>query len=331
MRLLIIGGGVFLGRALVAEARARGHEITLFNRGVTSPVAEPGVVLIKGDRNGDLSALDGRTWDAAIDTCGYFPRQVSRLLAALAGRIGHYTFVSTVSAYADLSRAGLSESDELARIADESAETVTMESYGPLKALCEVAAQRGMRDKCMVVRAGIIAGPDDPTDRFAYWVGRIAAGEEVLAAGNPLAPVQVIDVRDLAGWMITMAEKKRTGVFNAVGPYVPVTMRRWFELCAVDLNSTGRMVWVDDAFLVAHGITDWMKLPFYIPAEEARFAGMFAINGSKSQAEGLTLRPLGRTAADVWQWIQRRRAGTAMKTGLSRELERKLIETWKRS
>ena len=328
MRLLIMGGGVFLGRALVTEARARGHEVTLFNRGTSSPGGEPGVTLIKGDRNGDLAALDGRTWDAVIDTCGYYPRQVRTLLAALAGRIGHYTFVSTVSAYADLGRAGLTESAELGGLDDATIEKVTPATYGALKALCEGAARQAMPEASLIVRPGIIAGPNDPTDRFAYWVGRIAAGGEVLAAGRPGAPVQLIDVRDLAAWMLTMVEAKQTGVFNAVGPCEPLMMQQLFALCAGTLNSGARFHWVDDSFLVAQGMAEWMKLPFYIPATEARFAGMFAVNGSKAQAQGLVLRPLAQTAADTWQWVRSRPGGPAMKTGLAREQERELVVAW---
>ena len=329
MRLLIIGGSVFLGRALVAEARVRGHEITLFNRGVTGPVADPGVTLLKGDRNGDLSALYGRSWDAVIDTCGYFPRQVRSLLAAVAGRIGHYTFVSTVSAYADLGRPGLTESGELGKLADESTQTVTAQTYGPLKALCEAAAELAMPGKNLIVRPGIIAGPDDPSDRFSYWVGRLAAGGEVMAGGKPGAPVQLIDVRDLAAWIIGMAEAKQTGIFNAVGPAEPLTMEQLFTHCTEELNPAVRLVWVEDGFLVAQGMTEWMKLPLYIPDAETRFAGMFSVNGTKARTQGLKLRPLAQTATDTWRWIQTRPAGAAMKTGLSREQEVKLISAWK--
>ena len=326
MRLLIVGGSVFLGRALVAEAWARGHEITLFNRGVSSPGVEPRVTLLKGDRNGDLSALEGRTWDAVIDTCGYFPRQARSLLMALADRIGHYTFVSSVSAYADLGRHGLTESGELGTLADENTEAVTPQTYGPLKALSEVTAQQGMPGANLIVRPGMIVGPNDPTDRFAYWVSRVAEGGEVLAAGNPKAPVQMIDVRDLAVWILAMVELKQTGVFNAVGPKEPLTMQQLFTFCAETLNPSASFVWVDDAFLVAQGMTEWMKLPFYIPAAEARFAGMFTINGAKALGQGLKLRSLAQTAADTWHWIQNRPGGMAMKAGLSAKQERELID-----
>ena len=328
MRLLIVGGSVFLGRALVAEAKARGHEITLFNRGVSSPASEPGVTLVKGDRNEDLSALDGHTWDAVIDTCGYFPRQVNGLLSALTGRIDHYTFVSSVSAYVDLGQPALSESSELGRLDDEGTETVTPQTYGPLKALCEVAAERAMPGRTLIVRPGIIAGAGDPTDRFSYWVTRLAEDGDVLAAGRREAPVQVIDVRDLAAWLIAMAEAKQTGIFNAVGPAEPVTMQQMFTRCAEGLNSAARVIWVDDAFLVAQGLTEWMKLPFYIPAAETRFAGMFTVNGSKARAAGLQLRPLQRTATDTWQWIQSRPGGMAVKTGLAKDQEERLLTAW---
>ena len=328
MRLLIVGGSVFLGRALVAEARARGHEITVFNRGFSSPATEPGVTLIKGDRNGDLSALGGQTWDAVIDTCGYVPRQVRSLLAALSGRIGHYTFVSTVSAYADLSRSDLTESATLGRLADDATETVTAQTYGPLKALCEAAAQQGMPSGNLIVRPGIIVGPHDPTDRFAYWVSRIAEEREVLAAGNPKAPVQLIDVRDLAAWIVEMSEMKRAGVFNAVGPKMPITLQHLFAIYAEAVNPRARFAWVDDAFLVAQGITEWMKLPFYIPGSAPQFAGMFAVNGDKAFGAGLKLRPLTETAADTWRWIQGRPVGAAMKTGLSHEQEQRLLAAW---
>ena len=328
MRLLIVGGSVFLGRALVTEALARRHEVTLFNRGLSSPSVDPGVTLIKGDRNGGLSELDDRTWDVVIDTCGYFPRQVRSLLAALSGRIGHYTFVSTVSAYADLSRLGLMESDALGKLEDENTETVTPQTYGPLKACCEASARQILPEKSLIVRPGIIAGPGDPTDRFAYWVGRIAEGGKVLAAGNPMASVQLIDVRDLAAWMIVSAELKQTGVFNAVGPATPLMMQQLLTLCAVTLNPHTRLVWMNDTFLVEQGMTDWMKLPFYIPASETRFAGMFTLNGARALAQGLALRPLAQTMADTWQWIQTRPDGSVMKTGLTREQERNLINAW---
>ena len=177
----------------------------------------------------------------------------------------------------------------------------------------------------LIVRPGVIVGPGDPTDRFAYWVSRIAEGPEVLAPGNPQAPVQVIDVRDLAAWMIAMAELKRTGVLNAVGPGEPLTLQQLFADCAQAVNPQVEFVWVNEAFLAAQGMTEWMKLPFYIPAAETQFAGMFTVDGSKALAKGLKLRPLAQTAADTWQWIQTRPDGTAMKTGLTREQERKLI------
>ena len=329
MRLLIIGGSVFLGRALAAEARTRGHELTLFNRGIAMPTPEAGVKLVRGDRNGDLKELDVGTWDAVIDTCGYFPRQVRSLLTALAGRAGHYTFVSTVSAYADLGRRGLGEGDALGRMADETTETVTMETYGRLKALCEAAAEQGLPGQTLIVRPGIIAGPHDPTDRFGYWVARLTQGGEVLAPSDPARAVQLIDVRDLAMWILTMAEARETGVFNAVGPSQPLTFGELLAGCGRDLNPASRLVWVEDEFLKAGGLTEWTKLPLYVPGAETQLAGLFAVNGAKAWAKGLKLRPLTHTAADTWRWMQSRAGGPAVKNGLGRAQEQALLAAWR--
>ncbi len=329
MRLLIIGGSVFLGRALAAEARTRGHELTLFNRGLAMPTPEHGVKLIRGDRNGDLQELQGGTWDAVMDTCGYFPRQVRCLLATLAGRVGHYTFVSTVSAYADLSRSGLTEADVLGRIADETTETVTMQTYGPLKALGEAAAEQALPGRTLIVRPGIIAGPFDPTDRFAYWVERLAQGGEVLAPGDPARAVQLIDVRDLAMWILAMVETRETGVFNAVGPCQPHTFGELLAGCAQELNPASRLVWVEDGFLRGHGLAEWTKLPLYVPALETQLAGLFSVNGAKAWKKGLKLRPFVQTAADTWRWMQSRAGGAAVKNGLERAQEQALLTAWR--
>lgn len=324
MKILIIGGTVFLGRAIGGVTLARGHTITMLNRGNNLAAIPPGVEHITADRDGDLAVLAGRTWDAVIDTCAYLPRQVRSLLAALQGR-PHYTLVSSVSAYSDLSRSGLTEESALsAPLMDDVVTAIDGVNYGPLKSACEQVAGAG----ALIIRPGIIVGPHDPSDRFSYWVGRIAAGGEVLAAGNPATPVQLIDVRDLAAWILAAIEKKLTGVFNTVGPAEPLTMQQLFALCLAELNPATRLVWVDDGFLVAQGITEWMQLPLYIPAAETRFAGMFAVNGSQARRHGLKLRSLSQTAADTWKWIQKRPSGAAMKTGLAREQEAKLIAAW---
>ena len=216
MRLLIVGGGIFVGRAVIAAAQARQHEVTVFNRGRTSAEYPPGVKFIAGDRDGDLAGLRPARWDAVVDTCAYFPRQVRSLLAALGDEVGHYTLISSVSAYANLSVPGTTEDALLAPPPLEEVNKVTPQTYGPLKSACEAEARRA---PCtLIVRPGIIVGPGDATGRFTYWGRRAMRGGEILAPGGPGEPLQVIDVRDLAGWLVAMVEARATGVFNAVGP-----------------------------------------------------------------------------------------------------------------
>ena len=189
MNLLILGGTVFLGRHLVEAALARGHAVTLFNRGQHNPDLFPEVERLRGDRDGDLQALEGRRWDAVVDTCGYVPRVVRASAEMLAPNVDHYTFISSISVYADTSKPGIDEQAPVGTLDDPTTEEVTGESYGPLKALCEQAAEAAMPGRVLNIRPGLIVGPHDPTDRFTYWVRRVAEGGEVLAPGNPHAPV----------------------------------------------------------------------------------------------------------------------------------------------
>ena len=194
MRILVVGGTIFVGRALTEVALARGHAVTLLNRGKSGAAVPAGVEQLTADRNGDLSVLQGREWDAVIDTCAYFPRQVRSLRTALGGA-PHYTLISTVSVYADHARPGLNEESPLATpILDDTITTVDAGSYGPLKSGCEAVAGTGN----LIIRPGIIAGPHDPTGRFAYWIRRLADEGEFLAPGDGSAALQVIDARDLA-------------------------------------------------------------------------------------------------------------------------------------
>ena len=181
------------------SALARGHEVTLFNRGQHNPNLFPNVEKLRGDRNGDLSALEGRQWDAAIDTCGFVPRIVRASAELLRNSVKHYTFISSISVFAQIDKAGLDEDAPLATLKDETVEEVTNETYGALKALCEQAVEQTMPGRTLIVRPGLIVGPDDPTDRFTYWPVRTARGGEMLAPGRPDQATQIIDVRDLAG------------------------------------------------------------------------------------------------------------------------------------
>jgi nucleoside-diphosphate-sugar epimerase len=206
MRLLILGGTAFLGRALVDDALGRGHELTLFNRGKTNPELYPEVERLQGDRDGDLTVLQGKTWDAVIDTSGYVPRVVGQSAELLADAVGHYTFISSISAYADFSQPGADENAAVGKLEDESVEEIDGDTYGPLKVLCEEVVEKRLPGRTLIIRPGLIIGPHDPTDRFTYWPCRVERGGEVLAPGKPEKSVQFIDARDLAAWNLDMVE-----------------------------------------------------------------------------------------------------------------------------
>src|SRR5215210_2686868 len=231
MDVLIIGGTGFLGRHLVEAALGDGHRPTLFNRGLSEPGLFPEVEKIEGDRDGDLSALRGRSWDAVIDTCGYVPRVVRASAGLLADAVDHYTYISSISVYSNAIALGADEEAPVRELPDRRVEEVTGETYGGLKALCERAAEEMMPGRVLNVRPGLISGPHDPTDRFTYWPRRIAAGGEVLAPDSPERRVQFIDVRDLAAWILKMSVEQRIGTYNATGPDYELTMGQLLEEC----------------------------------------------------------------------------------------------------
>jgi 2'-hydroxyisoflavone reductase len=330
MEILILGGTVFLGRALVEAAQARGHRLTLFNRGKSNPELFPDVETIHGDRSSDLSALGQRRWDAVIDTCGYVPRVVRLSAEALAERVGHYTFISSLSVYADASRPGLDESAPVGVLADESVEKVDGETYGPLKALCEQAAQRAVPGRTLVVRPGLIVGAFDPSDRFTYWPWRVDQGGEVLAPGAPQTAVQIIDVRDLAEWTVSMVEGQHTGVYNAVGPQDELSMGELLESCRKVSGSDARLNWVDEAFLLAQGVQPWSDLPVWIPVSDASSTGFHHFDCRRAIAEGLRFRPIEETVRATLEWVKASRpANKAWRAGITREKEAELLALWK--
>jgi nucleoside-diphosphate-sugar epimerase len=331
MKLLILGGMRFTGRALVEAGLARGHRITLFNRGRSA--APPATVEhCIGDRDGGLAALDGGTWDAVIDTSGYVPRLVHASGEALAGRAGHYTFVSSISVYSDSSAAGQDETSPVHTLKDETTEEVTGETYGGLKVLCERAAEAVFPGRTAIVRPGLIVGPHDYTDRFPYWVRHMAGDAEVLAPGTPDAKTQIIDVRDLAEWMIRLAESGIGGVFNATGPDAPLGFADFLESIREGVGGSARLTWVDEAFLLERGVVPWNELPLWVPGAQS---GFLRTNVARAIAAGLTFRPLAETARDTWAWDSKRtdaerRAPSASLVGstLAPERERALLAEW---
>lgn len=326
MRLLIIGGTVFLGRHLVEAARARGHTITLFNRGQHNPELFPMVEKLRGSRDGALGVLAGRQWDAVIDTCGYVPRLVEASARQLADQVDHYTFISTISVYPDYSQAGIDETAPVGTLAAPTVEEVTGETYGPLKALCEAAAEAAMPGRVLTIRPGLIVGPHDPTDRFTYWPVRVAQGGEVLAPGEPTQQVQFIDVRDLAEWTIKLIEAKQTGIYNATGPAQPLTMQHLLAGCKTVAASDADFTWVSEPFLLEQQVGAFVEMPLWVPAE---MAGLEQVNCQKAINAGLSFRALATTIRDTLAWHNTRTAAHQWRAGLTPERESTLLEAWK--
>jgi 2'-hydroxyisoflavone reductase len=329
VKILVLGGGKFAGKAAVETALARGHTVTVFNRGKTTTEMIPGVEWIKGDRDSDLGGLGDRTWDTVIDMCAYYPRHIESLLKVLKGRIGHYVFVSSVAVYADMDRPGMDESSPLLPPLVGAAETFAAETYGAFKAMCEESALKWEPSSSLIVRPGILVGPNDPTGRFSYWVERVAAGGEILAPGNPDAPLQVIDGRDLGAWMVERAEARTVGTFNVAGPESPLTFGGMLEAAARALKVQPRFTWVGDDFVIETKAADWSQLPLYLSSKSPRGSGMYQISGKAAFANGLKVRPLAETIADNASWLRGSHSSDAKKVGLSREREAELLAQWR--
>ena len=298
MRLLVLGGTKFLGRHAVDAALAGGHEVTIFTRGQTNPELFPAVEHLPGDRDGGLDSLRGREWDGLVDTSGYVPRIVRQSAELLHDQVERYVFVSSISVYDDFSKP-VTESTPVAELADAATEDV-LEHYGALKAACERVVEETYGDRSARVRAGLIVGPYDPTDRFTYWPRRIARGGAVLGPGNPDAPVQFVDARDLAAWLVKLALFGPGGTFNATGPARPLTFAALLERARAATGSDARLVWVDEQHVLDAGVQPWTELPLWLPGSD--HAGMARADISKALAAGLTFRPVEETVADTLAW-----------------------------
>jgi|SRR5262245_47633061 len=320
MRLLVLGGTAFLGRAVVEAALARGDSVTLFNRGVTNPELYPGLERLRGDLGSNLDALRGGVWDAVVDLDPLtLPRHVRRYATLLHEGVGRFIFVSTISVYADVSQP-IDERSRVREPPDPEPEEFIDGEYGGLKVGCERAVQAIFGDRCAIIRPGLIAGPHDPTDRFTYWPRRLAEGGDVLAPGLPLRPVQLIDVRDLGAWLAAVAGSNANGIFNATGPAEPLTLGEALARAGDAVGFSGRLIWVDDSILAEAGVQPWSELPLWLPG--AQHAGLLRADVTRALAAGLTLRPLEETARDTLAW--------SLETGehhprLSREKEREIL------
>jgi 2'-hydroxyisoflavone reductase len=336
MKLLIIGGTRFLGRHLVDAARARDHEVTLFNRGLHSSGLN--VETIRGDRYTDLAKLEGRRWDAVVDTCGMLPRAVRAAAEVLSDSMDRYVFISTQNVYADVSVHGVDETFPLRTLTNEQlAEANAIDTagqpsygalYGGLKVMCEQAAEEVMPGRVLTIRPGLIVGPYDYTDRFTYWVVRVARGGEVLAPGRPDRSVQFIDVRDLAEWALSMIERRAVGVYNANGPTNSVTMRDVLEQCKSVSASDASFTWVGEDFLLGENVASWSEMPLWLPEEAApHLKGFMFINCDKAVEAGLRDRPLSDTIRDTLDWYHTSRTGD-LKAGIDAEKEQNLLRKW---
>ncbi len=326
MKLLVLGGTIFMGRHLAGLALERGHEVTLFTRGRHNPDIFPNAHMLHGHRDGGLEALEGGRWDAVIDTSGFVPRVVRQSAELLRHAVGHYTFISSISVYPDFRVPGIDETYPVARLADPTVETVDGETYGGLKALCEEVVEAEFPGKSLIIRPGLMAGPFDPTDRFTYWPVRVSRGGEVLAPDSPDRRTQVIDARDLAIWLLRMIERGQAGVYNATGPDKPLTMGEILDESRRLSKSTATFTWVPESFLRAHGVAFWSEIPCLVP-DEPDVAGFADVSIARAVARGLRLRPIGDTIRDTLAWHTKRHQET-LRAGLSPERERELLAEW---
>lgn len=331
LRILILGGTGFIGPHLVRYALARGHTVTLFNRGRTNTHLFPEVEKLIGDRNGDLEALEGRTWDAVIDNSASTPIWVRNSAQLLKDSVNTYLFTSTRSVYSDVSRVSLNEETGPLHVVDramvDSGESIP---YGPAKVLCEMEANDALPGRTLIIRPGLIVGPGDTTDRFTYWPARIDRGGEVLAPGDPENPVMYIDVRDLAEWYVHLLEQGALGVLNALGPESPLSFAELLYGIRAITSSPIWFTWVDTDFLLDRGIRPYSDMPLWVPAR-GETAGFQRFDLSKPLAMGIKYRPLAVTARDTLDYHYSRplERQQQMRPGVSAERERELLELWR--
>ena len=340
LKILILGGTGFTGPVEVKYALARGHQVTVFNRGKTHPGEVPaGVEQLIGDRNGKLDALKGRKWDVVIDNPTMLPAWVRDAAVILKGNVERYIFISTISVYADSSKPGIDETAPLAKYDGADAMKETRDSviaskfalYGPLKALSEKEVEKWFPEHSLIIRPGLIVGPGDETDRFTYWPVRIDRGGEVLAPGDPADPVQFIDARDLAEWTIRMAEQGATGVYNATGPATRLTIGGMLNEMKTALGSKATFTWVNTKFLDAQKVAPWSDMPVWVPPT-GEDGGMGAVSIKRALEQGLTFRPLAETARDALAWFkaQPKERQAKLKAGLTPAREAEVLAAWKK-
>lgn len=332
-RILILGGTGFLGPAIVEAARARGHTLTLFNRGRTRPGLFPDIEKRLGDRDplkGEgLKSLETGEWDAVIDDSGFYPRMVGASARLLAPRVKHYLYISSISAYKEPSPVNGDEDAPLAALSDASVEEMgkNFEHYGGLKAACEAAAEAALPGRTTVIRPGFIVGPDDPSGRFTYWPARFDKGGEIAVPGAPTDPLQLVDVRDLAAWLVLLVENRTTGRFNALGPEQPMTWGRVIAACQKATQAVSNLTWIPGEFVARQ---DGLDFPIWAPyLGDTR--GFHTWQNRRAVHAGLRFRPVEQTVADTLAWYrgQLKEEGGRTRMAFSAEQETEMLKRWK--
>jgi 2'-hydroxyisoflavone reductase len=326
MKILIMGGTRFVGKAMAEELLDAGHEITLFHRGQTNPELFPEAEHILADRLGTIEelkeAVGARSWDAVIDTSAYVPRAVSTLLKALDGRIGRYLLISSISVYRENLEPGLTEMSPLQILDDPETEEINGETYGGLKVLCERAAEELLAsEKLLILRPGFIVGPGDYTLRWPYWLKRVASGGPMIAPGPDDLPTQFIDARDLAAFARSTLEGGLSGIYNVTGPWPALSWRHVLETMREVTGSDAQFVWHDleadlDNF-------DPAGFPMVAPGPGGR--AMMQADISLAEKVGLVRRPLSETVKDTLKWIQNYNPDFSSGPGLSAQREHELL------
>jgi 2'-hydroxyisoflavone reductase len=328
MRILIIGGTKFVGRHITEAALGAGHDVTVFHRGSTGADLFPQATHLTGDRNGDLAELSAGEWDATIDVCAYFPRQVRSLAAALGGRGGRYLYVSSTSAYKTPVAPGFSEDAPLAELADPATEEITDETYGGLKVACERAAVELFGPGVTtVIRPTYVVGPYDYSYRFTWWVERIARGGDVLGPGGKDDPIQVIDARDMGRWIVSLAERSVTGIFHAASPPPPFGFGDMLEAIAAEVAPAGtKLTWVDADFLTEFGESA-ETIPLWPGGDSER--DINTADPSRAYAAGLSPRPIRQTIAEVHAAEVSAGSAPPAGAGMTPEREAELLAAWR--
>ncbi|MFL6053554.1 MAG: NAD-dependent epimerase/dehydratase family protein [Actinoallomurus sp.] len=328
MRLLVIGGSGFLGHALVTRALRRGDRVTTFNRG-RSGTDVPGAEVVRGDRENDddlRRLVDGRRWDAVIDTCGYVPRVVGRSARALSGHADAYLFVSSIHAYADWPEHPVDESSTLRPCPPDAGPDADV-PYNALKAGCERAVETGFDGRVLILNPGLITGPREQVPRLTWWLIRIAAGGHVLAPGDPSRPMQLIDARDIAAFGLARLAARATGRFLVSGVPGNATFGALLDECVRVTGSDAVPTWVDDAFLLDQGVAEWTELPMWAP-DGPQNAGLWLPSSDKALREGLRCRPVTETVRDMWAWIRDENVTADGDQGIDPDKERRILAAW---